>query len=113
AVAHFAAEEEGLEPIVGRACENHAAEDLNALVGRQRRLDRHASEESVALLDERRVRLGESPLRAHARRGLRQSARKRRLYEPLGQLAAEPRPQRFESRLPVWTAPAGRRLAPA
>ena len=34
AVAHFAAREEGLQPVVGRARERHAAQNLAALVGR-------------------------------------------------------------------------------
>ncbi len=51
-VANFAAGEERLQPVVGGARQDHAAQDLAALVGRQRGAERGAAEESVAGLDE-------------------------------------------------------------
>ncbi len=52
AVADFPAGEERLQPRVGRAGEDHAAEDLAALVGRERGSDRGAAKEAVARLHE-------------------------------------------------------------
>ena len=61
-VANLAAGEERLQTIVGRAGQDHAAQDLSTLVGRQRRAERGAAEESVAglheLLDRTLVALG-------------------------------------------------------
>ena len=61
-VANFAAGEERLQPIVGCAGQDHAAQDLSTLVGRERRAERGAAEESVAglheLLDRTLVALG-------------------------------------------------------
>ena len=52
AVADFPAGEERLQPRVGRAGEDHAAQDFAALVGRERGADRGPVEKAVARLHE-------------------------------------------------------------
>ncbi len=88
AVAHIAAGEEQLQPVVRRARERHPAEDLAPFLRRQRQLDGGAVQESVArvdqLVDGGRPALG----RGDAWRGVREIGRRH------GQGPAERRRQR-------------------
>src|SRR5207248_9587554 len=56
AVLDLAAGEKRLQPVVGGARQQHAAQDLAALVARERRLDRGATQESIACLEKLAVR---------------------------------------------------------
>ena len=64
-VPDFAAREERLQPVVGRAREDHAAQDLDALLARERRFDRLAAQETVAGLEQLRLGLLHPHFDAH------------------------------------------------
>jgi len=68
AVPHFAPAEEALEPVVGCAGHDHAAEHRALLVARQRGKNRFAPQKAVAGLDELRRSSGEPLVDRHARR---------------------------------------------
>ena len=99
----LAAGEQRLQPRIGRAREQHAAQNLAPLVGVQRRLDRRAAEESVARVDEVGVRLRDARLGRGPRRRVRQARRQRARVEAPRQLAAE----RFTERIEIGVAHRG------
>ena len=97
APADLAAHEELLEPIVDGARQHHAAQNLAPLVSRQRDANRFAREKAVARLDDLRTRLLQPLDRGHARRRLVDAVRRgQQVVEPLGELAAKRRTQRFD-----------------
>ena len=97
AVAHLPAREERLEAVVGRARQQHAAQDLPPLAGGERRGQRLAPQETVAGLDQLVERLGEPFPRRHARRRLVQSGGRSRI-EVL-ERGAQTWPQAIDRRL--------------
>ena len=70
APAHFAAHEELLQPVVDRARETHAAQDLLALVVGERGRNGLALQPAIAGVEHVRARLFEPPDGRHAGRGL-------------------------------------------
>ncbi len=99
AVADLAPEEEGLQAIVGRPGEDHAAQDLAALVSGQRRLDRRAAEEAVADVQDLLVSLLETRLGARSRRRLGQSHGNPHVLQAPPKLPAKRRPERVQAGL--------------
>ena len=89
---HFPAREERLQAIVGGAREEHAAQDLAALVGGQRRLDRRPPQEAVAgvtnLLDCLREALAGDDARGRVAETGRQEMREA-LFERRGEGTAQ------------------------
>ena len=110
AESDFAAEEEGLEAVVGGAREQHAAQDLEAFVARQRRGDRGAAEEAVDRVEQLGVRLLHARGGGRPRRRVRQPVRKRARLQPLLQLAPQRRTRGLDRRFVSRVAAAGRRL---
>jgi hypothetical protein len=110
-VLHLAAREERLEPVVGRAREDHPAQELAPLRRRDGGGDRLAAQEAVAGLDEVRPRAGQALGRFHAGRRLGQ-ARRRRTSEALPQRLAQGRPQGVEGDVLALVREARDRLAP-
>ena len=97
APAHLAAHEELLQPVVDGAGEAHAAQDLLALVARERRGERLALQPAVTGLGDLRPRLFEAADGRHTRRRLVEGLAARYVaVEPAGEFAAEHRPQRLE-----------------
>src|SRR5438132_1598558 len=76
-VPDLAAREERFQPIVGRAGQEHAAENLAALVGRQRGFEGSPPEEAVAGVQQLREPLVDARFRRRARRRLGQARRQR------------------------------------
>ena len=72
-VPDFAAREESLQAVVGRARQDHPAQDLDPLLGRERGLERFATQESVARFEE--LRLGLLHSRFHGDSGDRVAER--------------------------------------
>ena len=98
AVAHLPAGEERLQPVVGRAREHHAAQDLAALVRRQRGADRRAMEEPVAGVHELFDRELEALRRLDAGRRL-QALGRRQVLQACPEGGFEGRAERVERRL--------------
>ena len=97
AVAHFGSGEERLQPRVGGAREQHAAQDLEPLVVREARGDRFAREEAVARLDGMRRRLRRSARRrADAAASSRDRADQRRAKRVAQRDASTSRTQRLD-----------------
>ena len=94
AVAHLAAREERLQAVVGRAGQDHAAQDLEPLVAGQRRRDRLAAQEPVARLEQLFARLIETLRDRDAGRGVGQGFRQsdgQLLAQALGERGADRR----------------------
>src|SRR5206468_6925138 len=78
AVADLAPREEGLQPVVRGARQEHAAEDLDPLLPRQARGNRFPREKAVARLEELAPCLLQARRDGDARRRLGQARRRRR-----------------------------------
>ena len=85
----LAAEEERLEAVVGGARQQHAAQDLETLVARQRRGDRRAAQEAVAGVEQFGVCLIQPRRRGRSRRGVGEAVRQRARLQALFQLALQ------------------------
>jgi hypothetical protein len=94
-VADLAAREEGLQTVVGGARQNHAAQDLPALVVRERRADRLAPDESVARVYDRLFLVPQPRSRGNAGTRFAGPARNRNLKR-FAQRHAQRLPQRFD-----------------
>ena len=81
-VAHFAGIEKGLEAIVGRPREDHAAQDLAPLINRQRRFNRRPAQKSVAVVEQLFARLRHSRVGGHPNRRLGQPLREPGRVQP-------------------------------
>ena len=106
AVFDLAAGKEGLQPVVRGARQQHAAQDLAALVGRQRRFDRRTAHEAVAVVEQLGKRAGDAHFGRNARCRLRQAGRERTGLETPRQLAAKHRCERVDFRFRARCAPA-------
>ena len=93
-VADLACREEGLQTVVGRARQHHAAQDLEPLLFGERGRDRLAAQKAVAGVEQLRARLMEAFLDRDAGRRFRKSLRRR-----TGQLATQGLRERFSQRL--------------
>ena len=80
-VADLAGVEEGLEAIVRRSGEDHAAQDFAPLAGGERRFDRGATKKSVAVVEQLFASLRQSSVGRHPGSRLGQAIGEQRRME--------------------------------
>src|SRR5205814_6513603 len=98
AVADFTARKKRLQLIVGRAGQDHPAQNFSPLISGQRCFDGRAPQEPVAPVEQFLVRLLQADIDADPRRRIANTVGNRTIVEQTRKLASKPRTEGIEAR---------------